>query len=219
MYIILLGAPGAGKGTQAVSLSQELGVAHIASGDLFRQAQERGTPLGLQAKEYMERGELVPDSLTVSMVLERLEASDCQQGAILDGFPRTLEQARALDQALSEKGKSIDAVLYIKVSEEELIRRLGERWICRSCQTPYHTVTSPPKIAEICDRCGGELYQRPDDSEETARNRLKIYMERTAPLIDYYVNCNKLVEVDGEQTIEEVGVSMVAALKTRVGER
>ncbi len=219
MYVILLGAPGAGKGTQAAGLSRELGLAHVASGDLFRQAQEEGTPLGLRAKEYMERGKLVPDEVTVQMVLERLEALDCDRGAILDGFPRTLEQARALDQALAGRGKEIEAVLYIKVSEGELVRRLGGRWICRSCQTPYHTVNSPPKVAGVCDRCGGELYQRPDDSEGTARNRLRVYMEHTTPLIDYYVNDNKLVEINGEQSIDEVMRSMVAALRTHVGER
>ncbi|MEE9248364.1 MAG: adenylate kinase [Dehalococcoidia bacterium] len=219
MYLILLGAPGAGTGTQAASLSKELGAAHVASGDLFRQAQERGTPLGLEAKAYMERGELVPDELTVRMVLERLEAPDCARGVILDGFPRTLEQARALDQALGANGKTIDVVLYIKVSEGELVRRLGGRWICRNCQTPYHTISSPPKVAGVCDRCGGELYQRPDDSEGTARNRLRVYMERSAPLITYYINLNKLVEIDGERGIEEVRNEMLAALKSRVGER
>ncbi|MFQ5875163.1 MAG: adenylate kinase [Dehalococcoidia bacterium] len=219
MYIILLGPPGAGKGTQAAILSRGLGIAHIASGDLFRQAQEQGTPLGLQAKAYMERGELVPDDITVRMILERLEARDCQRGAILDGFPRTLQQAGALDEALAENQKRIDAVLYIKVSEEELVRRLSGRWICKSCQTPYHTVSSPPKVAGVCDRCGGELYQRPDDSEETVRARLRVYMKQTAPLIDYYVNCNKLVEVDGEQSIEEVSRSLVAVLNARVVKR
>ena len=219
MYVVLLGAPGAGKGTQAVALSEELGAAHVASGDLFRQAQEQGTYLGLKAGEYMERGELVPDVIAVQMVLERLAAPDCEHGAILDGFPRTLEQAVALDRAMAGKGKEIETVIYIKVSEEELVRRLSGRWICRNCQTPYHNVSSPPQIVGVCDQCGGELYQRPDDSAETARTRLRVYMERTAPLIEYYVNSNKLVEIDGERSIEEVRRSMVAALKARVGGR
>lgn len=219
MYLILLGPPGAGKGTQAASLSKELRAAHVASGDLFRQAQEQGTPLGLQAKAYMERGELVPDELTVRMVLERLEAPDCSGGVILDGFPRTLEQARALDQALGANGKTIDAVLYIKVSEDELVRRLGGRWLCRDCQTPYQTISSPPKVAGVCDSCGGELYQRPDDSRETVRNRLRVYEERTAPLIAYYIDLNKLVEIDGGQGIEEVRSEMLSVLKSGVRER
>ena len=219
MYLILLGPPGAGKGTQAASLSKELRAAHVASGDLFRQAQEQGTPLGLQAKAYMERGELVPDELTVRMVLERLEAPDCSGGVILDGFPRTLEQARALDQALGANGKTIDAVLYIKVSEDELVRRLGGRWLCRDCQTPYQTISSPPRVTGVCDSCGGELYQRPDDSRETVRTRLRVYMERTAPLIAYYIDLNKLIEIDGEQGIEEVRSEMLSALKSGVRER
>lgn len=216
MYVILLGAPGAGKGTQAATLSKELGLAHVASGDLFREALKLGTPLGLEAKGYMDKGELVPDELTVKMVLERLEKLDAQEGVVLDGFPRTQAQARALDDALEGNGKAIDSVLYVRVSEEELIRRLTGRWICRNCQTPYHTVSSPPKVVSVCDRCGGELYQRPDDTEETARNRLRVYMESTAPLIDYYVNRNKLVEVNGEQGIEAVGREMITALKSEV---
>ena len=161
----MLGAPGAGKGTQAATLSEELGLVHVASGDLFREALQQGTPLGLEAKGYMDKGELVPDELTVKMVLERLENPDAQKGVILDGFPRTQAQARALDVALEGNGRGIDSVLYVKVSEEELVRRLSGRWICRSCQTPYHTVSSPPKAARVCDRCGGELYQRTDDTE------------------------------------------------------
>ncbi|MFQ5933089.1 MAG: adenylate kinase [Dehalococcoidia bacterium] len=219
VFVVLLGAPGAGKGTQAVNLSRELGLAHVASGDLFREHIRKGTPLGTQAQSYHDRGELVPDQIAVKMILERLEAPDCERGAILDGFPRTTAQAKALDEALEEGGKGIAVVLYVRVSEEELVRRLSGRWICRNCQTPYHAVSSPPKVAGVCDRCGGELYQRPDDTEETTRNRLRVYMENTAPLIDYYVNRNKLVEIDGEQTIEEVGKSMASALKAQVGER
>ncbi len=216
MYLILLGAPGAGKGTQADTLSGELGLAHVASGDLFREALKKGTPLGLEAKGYMDKGELVPDGLTVKMVLERLEKPDAAEGVILDGFPRTQAQAVALDEALESSNRGIDSVLYIKVSDEELVKRLSGRWICRSCQTPYHTVNLPPRTVGVCDRCGGELYQRSDDTEETVRNRLQVFMENTAPLIDYYVNRNKLVEVKGEQEIEAVGREMIDALKSRV---
>ena len=212
MYIILLGAPGAGKGTQAVTMAQQLGLAHIASGDLFREAQSKGTELGLLAKSYMEKGQLVPDEVTVKMVLERLAAPDCAKGAILDGFPRTLEQARALEDALMQQGKQIDKVLYMVVSNEELLRRLSGRWICRKCQTPYHTITSPPRTPGVCDRCDGELYQRADDTEETARKRLEVYFAQTTPLIDYYQKEGKLIEIDGEQSIEAVGAEMIAAL-------
>ena len=161
MYIIFLGAPGAGKGTQAANVAQELKLVHIASGDLFRQALEKGTELGIKAKSYMEKGVLVPDEITIGMVLERISAPDCKRGVILDGFPRNLEQAEALDKALAKQGKAIDKVIYIKVSEEELLKRLSGRWICRQCQTPYHVVNSPPKVWGKCDKCGGELYQRP----------------------------------------------------------
>lgn len=160
MYIIFLGAPGAGKGTQSARLAQELGLGHIATGDLFRQALERGTELGLAAKSYMEKGVLVPNQITISLVGERLSAEDSSGGAILDGFPRNLEQAKALDKALAQAGKAIDKVIYIKVSEAELMRRLSGRWICRRCQTPYHITDSPPRVPGRCDKCGGELYQQ-----------------------------------------------------------
>jgi adenylate kinase len=186
MYIIFLGAPGAGKGTQAARLAEEMGLVHIATGDLFRQALERGTELGLKAKSYMEKGTLVPDQITISLVLERLAAQDSSRGAILDGFPRNLEQAGALDKALAQNGRAIDKVVYIKVAEEELLRRLSGRWICRKCQTPYHITDSPPRVPGRCDKCGGELYQRPDDREESVRKRLEVYFAETAPLIDYY---------------------------------
>jgi len=150
VYIIFLGAPGAGKGTQAANLARELGLVHIATGDLFRQALEQGTELGIKAKSYMEKGVLVPDQITIQMVLERMSAADCRRGAILDGFPRNLEQAGALDKALAREGKAIDKVMYIKVSEEELLKRLSGRWICRQCQTPYHATDSPPKVWGKC---------------------------------------------------------------------
>jgi adenylate kinase len=202
MYIILLGAPGAGKGTQASVLSQKLKLAHIASGDLFRQALSKGTELGLQAKSYMEQGKLVPNEITIKMVLERIAAPDCQDGIMLDGFPRNVEQAKALDEALKTKNKAIDKAVYIKVSEAELLKRLTGRWICRNCQAPYHEVNSPPNVAGKCDKCGGELYQRADDNTETIKKRLEVFFAETAPLIDYYNQNGKLLEVQGEGSME-----------------
>ena len=212
MYIILLGAPGAGKGTQAAYVAKKLNLAHIATGDLFRQALERGTELAMQAKAYMEKGALVPDEITVQMVLERLSAPDTRSGVIFDGFPRNLKQAEALDRALVKKAKAIDRVVYIKVSEEELLRRLSGRLICRNCQMPYHATDSPPQVWSKCDRCGGELYQRPDDTAQTVKKRLEVYFAETAPLIDYYAKLGKLVEIDGEGDAAEVGKKVVTAL-------
>ena len=204
MYIIFLGAPGAGKGTQAVMLAEKLKLVQVASGDLFRQALQKETELGIKAKAYMEKGQLVPDEITIQMVLERLSAPDCENGAILDGFPRNIQQAEALDKALAQQSKAIDKVVYIKVSEEELLKRLSGRWICRNCQAPYHAVDSPPKVKGKCDRCGGELYQRPDDTVETVKKRLEVYFAETAPLIDYYNQAGKLVEINGEGSVDEV---------------
>ena len=212
MYIVFLGAPGAGKGTQAAIVSQELNLAHIASGDLFRQALEQGTELGLQAKSYMEKGMLVPDEITIRMVLERISAPDCEHGVILDGFPRNLEQAKALDKALLQQGRAIDKAVYIKVSEPELLNRLSGRWICRNCQTPYHATNSPPKVWGKCDNCGGELYQRADDIVETVKKRLEVYFAQTAPLIDYYQRAGKLLEVDGEGSVDEVVKRIITAV-------
>lgn len=212
---ILLGAPGAGKGTQSVTISKKLGLAHIASGDLFRKEQESGSELGKVAKSYMEKGQLVPDDITVRMILGRIAAPDCAKGFLLDGFPRTLEQAKALDEALAAQGKRIDKVLYIKVSVKELLKRLSGRWICRNCQTPYNIVELPPKVAGKCDRCGGELYQRADDTEETARKRLDVYFNQTMPLIEYYTKSGALVEVNGEQGVEAVGRDVIAVLERR----
>jgi adenylate kinase len=212
LQIILLGAPGAGKGTQAVYISQNMGLAHIASGDLFRKAQNEGTELGLLAKSFMEKGQLVPDDITVRMILERIDEPDCEKGFILDGFPRTLEQAQALDNALSID-KSIDKAVYIKVSTEELVRRLSGRWICKQCQTPYNIDSSPPRSHGICDKCRGELYQRDDDKESTIRNRLDVYFNQTMPLIEYYHDQGKLLEANGEQQIEEVAKELVIVLQ------
>jgi adenylate kinase len=210
LYIVFLGAPGAGKGTQAARVAQKMKLAHIATGDLFRQAQEKGTEL---AKSYMEKGKLVPDEITIRMVLERILAIDCSGGVIFDGFPRTLKQAEALDKALGEQGKAVDKVVYIKVSEPELLKRLSGRWICRQCQTPYHAVNSPPKVWGKCDRCGGELYQRPDDTVETVKKRLEVYWAETVPLIDYYTRAGKLIEVDGEGTEAGIEKRIIDALR------
>lgn len=212
MYLVFLGAPGAGKGTQADLVAGKMGLQHIASGDLFRSALDKGTGLGLRAKEYMARGELVPDEITISMVLERISAPDIRKGIILDGFPRNLEQARALDKALKARGEAIDKAVYIKVSEEELIRRLGGRWVCRNCQTPYHLTSSPPKVAGVCDKCVGELYQRPDDTPVTVKNRLKVYFEQTAPLIGHYSRAGKLLEVAGQGNPAEVSRQIISAI-------
>ncbi len=213
MYIILFGAPGAGKGTQAVYVAQKLNLVHIATGDLFRQAIEQGTELGIQAESYMGKGMLVPNEITIRMVLERMSAPDCESGVVFDGFPRDLEQARTLDEALAKQTKAIDRVVYIKVSEEELLKRLSGRWVCRNCQTPYHAIDSPPKVWGKCDKCGGELYQRPDDTVETVKERLQVYFTETAPLIDYYTRAGKLMEVDGEGDIDGVGRRIIVALR------
>ena len=213
MHIVFLGAPGAGKGTQAASISEELGIAHIASGDLFREAQKKGTELGLLAKSYMEKGQLVPDEVTIRMILERIATPDCDKGYILDGFPRTIEQAEALDESLKEQGEAIDKVICIEVSDEELVARLSGRWICRNCQTPYHIINSPPKVKGICDKCGGELYQRADDTEETVRSRLKVYSAQTTPLIDYYQKAGKLAKVNGGQGMERVREEIIGLLR------
>ena len=197
MRVVMLGAPGAGKGTQADILSSELKLPHIASGDLFRQALEKRTEIGLLAKSHMDKGELVPDEVTIRMVLERIDQPDCASGCLFDGFPRTSEQARILDQALKKRGEAIDKAIYIEVSDDELVQRLSGRWLCRNCQTPYHIANSPPGTPGKCDRCGGDLYQRPDDREETVRERLKVFLVQTVPVLDYYEKQGKLVKVNG----------------------
>jgi adenylate kinase len=212
MRSVLLGAPGSGKGTQAGIISKRLGISHIASGDLFREAASRGDERGNQAKTYMEKGLLVPDEITIRMILERIAAPDCTKGFILDGFPRTLEQAKALDIAMAEKGEAIDQVLYIKVSTDELVRRLSGRFICQSCQTPYHIVSSPSKVEGKCDKCDGELYQRADDVPDTVRKRIDVYLDKTTPLIDYYSEAGKLIEINGEGEISGIGESLIKAL-------
>jgi adenylate kinase len=189
-----------------------MGIVHIASGDLLRDHQARGTELGNTARSYMQQGLLVPDELIIGMIEKRIKAPDAKDGYVLDGFPRTVEQAQALEKALDEQGDSIDRVANIRVSEEELILRLGGRWICRKCQRPYHEVNSVPRKEGVCDECDGELYQRDDDDPEAVSRRLKVFAEQTAPLIQYYSEKGNLVEVDGEGSIEGVRESLLNAV-------
>ena len=212
LYIVLLGGPGAGKGTQAERLSDALQIPQVSTGDLFRENLKGETELGLLAKGFMERGELVPDEVTVAMVRERLSRQDCARGAILDGFPRTVAQAEALDALLAELGFELAAVPYIKVPEDVLLARLAGRWTCKACGAMYHATFSPPRQDGVCDRCSGELYQRPDDQEEAIRNRLSKYREQTAPLIDYYRGRGLLREVDGKGTPDEITERVLAAV-------
>lgn len=216
VLVILMGPPGAGKGTQAKRLAADLGLPHIASGDIFREHVQNDTELGRLAKPYMERGDLVPDDITIAMVVERLSRPDCAQGALLDGFPRTVPQAQALDARLAELGWCIQAVPYIRVSKEVLLRRLAGRRICRNCGAVYHIEFRPPAKPGVCDKCGGPLYQRPDDRKETAQRRLEVYFRQTKPVLEYYEHQGLLVEVDGEQSIEEVYAALRDAVFSTV---
>ena len=212
MYIVFLGAPGAGKGTQAAKVGQALKLDHLATGDLFRQVQAQNTNTARLLRSYVEKGQLVPDDITIQTVLEHLNAST-GRGIIFDGFPRNLPQAEALDTALADRGESLDKVVYIKVSEKELLSRISGRWICQKCQTPYHTVSAPPKVEGKCDRCGGKLYQRADDTVETVKKRLDVYFAETAPLITYYKRSGKLIEINGEGSVDDVGRRIMDSLK------
>ncbi|MFQ6019334.1 MAG: adenylate kinase [Dehalococcoidia bacterium] len=210
---MLFGAPGAGKGTQAALVAEKMGLAHITTGELFRENIRQGTELGKKAKPYYDAGQLVPDELTIGMLLDRISRDDCARGCMLDGFPRNLEQAHALDRALDGRGEEIDKVLYIKVSPQELLTRLAGRWSCRQCGAVYHERGYPPREPGVCDQCGGPLYQRDDDKPEVARQRLDVYLQNTAPLIDYYRERGKLLEIDGEQAVEAVGKAVLDALR------
>jgi adenylate kinase len=214
--IVLLGAPGSGKGTQAEQICQQFNLIHIATGDLFRENLKNQTELGKLAKTYMDKGELVPDDVTAAMLRERLAQPDTERGIVLDGFPRTLPQAEALTEIMDSAKRRIGGVLYIKVSDEELVNRLSGRWICRNCQTPFHTKFKPPAQEGVCDVCGGELYQRDDDKPETVRARLKTFHRQTAPLIDYYTEAGLLTEVDGEGEVSEVTERVVAAIQSLI---
>ena len=211
-YIILLGPPGSGKGTQAARVGESLNLPHVASGDLFRHNLEHETELGLKAKVYMDRGELVPDDITIAMVLDRLSQPDCVKGALLDGFPRTLAQAKALDQALIGQGNRVSVVPLIAVPDKVVVERLSGRLICRECQTPFHKIHN---LFQTCpyDKCQGEyLYQRDDDKPETVRSRLKVYWQQTSPLIEYYRDQGVLVEIKGDQPMEAVEADLRAAI-------
>jgi len=214
LRVIFLGPPGAGKGTQARELAAEWGVPHIATGDMLREAVAAKTPLGLEAKRYMDSGGLVPDDLVIGLVGERLEQPDAKTGCVLDGFPRTVAQAQALDALFARKGLTLDRVIYFNVSRPELLRRLTGRRVCRTCGHTYHLVSAPPKVAGKCDVCGGELYQRPDDSEATVANRLDVYEKQTAPLLDYYRERKLLAEISGEGRVDEV----TRAIRKAVGQ-
>lgn len=205
-----MGPPGSGKGTQVERLAERLGVTRMSTGDLFRSHQARGTELGLLVRSYMEKGEYVPDEVTIGMVMEWIDAPEQSAGFVLDGFPRTLAQAEALDKRVADAG-GIDRVIYIRVSQGELIRRLTGRLVCRGCQTPYHSVSAPPTIEGECNHCGGELYQREDDRPEVVGHRLKVYERETAPVIEYYRGSGNLEEIDGEGTTEEVERALTVA--------
>lgn len=204
MDILLIGAPGAGKGTQAEKLTQLFGLRHIASGDLFRKAFEEQTELGLKAQRYVDLGELVPDDITIPMVIRHIEEPESMNGVVLDGFPRTLTQAQALDEELEHFNRRLDLVIYLKVSREELLQRIGGRFFCQANQHVYHSKNRPPKVSGICDLDGSKLYQRPDDAGEAMRRRLVIYFNQTVQVLDYYSQQQKLREINGNQGIDQV---------------
>ncbi len=212
-YIVMLGPPGVGKGTQAKILAEKTGLAHVSSGDLFRENIKNQTELGQLAQSFINKGELVPDDVTIAMVRERLSRKDCQAGAILDGFPRTPTQADALKQMLVEFGGDVDYVPFISADDEVLITRLSGRWTCRANGHVFHTAFNPPQQPGICDLDGSELYQRDDDKAETVTRRIQVYMQQTAPLIEYYREAGKLVKIDGAQPIEKVTAALVKALE------
>lgn len=213
MRLLLMGPPGAGKGTQAEALVGKYSISHISTGDIFRANLREGTPLGLRAKEYMDKGQLVPDDLVVSIVVDRLESLEGDSGFLLDGFPRTLPQAEALDLRLQDLGWALDAVVNIEVPPQAIIERLTGRRVCRQCSSTYHLKHNPSQVRGICDTCGGELYQREDDSLETVQERLEVYNRQTQPLIEYYRGRGLLLSVDGTQEIPAVLKAITAALE------
>ncbi len=213
MILVLLGAPGAGKGTQADILSEMLGIVHVSSGDLLREHRRSGTALGKLADTFLDRGELVPDDVVIGMVTARLAEPDAAPGVILDGFPRTVAQADALDTLLAASGKQVDKALYVQVPSAALLDRLSGRWICRNCQTTYHEKFNPPPAPGVCGVCGGELYQREDDRREVVERRLEVYFAQTLPVIEYYRQHCRLLEVDGDQPIEDVTRALIDAIR------
>ena len=212
MKIIMLGAPGAGKGTQAKLIADKYSIPHISTGDIFRANIKEGTELGKKAKEYMDKGALVPDELTCDLVMDRISQGDCKNGFVLDGFPRTIPQAEALSSALEKEGKSMDFAIDIEVPDENIINRMGGRRACKGCGATYHIVNIPPKKEGICDRCGEALVLRDDDKPETVKNRLTVYHDQTQPLIDYYNKKNILHEVDGTMEMNDVFNAITAIL-------
>ena len=209
---ILLGPPGAGKGTQAVKIVEKYGIPHISTGDIFRENIKKGTELGKKAQEYMNKGELVPDDLVIEIATDRLLQEDCKEGFLLDGFPRTVYQAEKLDEFLAAHGAKIDKVLDMAVEKEELIARLTGRRVCKTCGASYHVVNIPPKKEGVCDICGGELVQRADDNAETVANRIEVYEAQTKPLIDYYEKAGNIAHIDGSTGLDNVFADIVKAL-------
>src|SRR3954451_8173071 len=213
--VVLMGPPGAGKGTQAGTVARLVDIAHVASGDLLREIIKQESELSQTLKSFMDRGELVPDDLTLGIVMARLAEPDAQNGFILDGFPRTVAQAKALDERLAADGRHLDRVINLVVPEDVLLARLSGRWLCRDCHTSYHALFSPPTTPGVCDRCGGPLYQRADDTLETARRRLEVYDHDTRPVLDYYRDEGILVEVPGDGSVGEVSELLRAAIVTQ----
>ncbi len=212
MKIIMLGAPGAGKGTQAMKIAEKYQIPHISTGDIFRANIKEGTELGKKAKSYMDQGQLVPDELTLDLIMDRFQNPDCKDGYVLDGFPRTIPQAEALTEALAKKGEAIDYAINVEVPDENIINRMGGRRACLACGSTYHIVYAPTKVEGVCDRCGEKLVLRDDDKPETVKNRLNVYHAQTQPLIEYYTKQGKLAEVDGTQSMEDVFNAIVKIL-------
>lgn len=213
MNIVLMGLPGAGKGTQADKIIEKYDIPHISTGDMFRAAMKNGTELGLEAKSYIDKGALVPDEVTIGIVRERLAEPDCNQGFLLDGFPRTIEQAEALDQILADLGRKVEHVINIKVEQGELVKRLTGRRICKVCGSSYHLVFNPSKVEGVCDKDGGELYQRADDNLETVSNRLEVNIKQSQPLLDFYNKKQVLTDIDGQKDINDVFADVDALLE------
>lgn len=212
-YLILFGPPGVGKGTQAARLKDALGLAHVATGDLFRAHLKQQTELGRLAKSYMDQGQLVPDDVTIGMVRERMKDADTQAGILFDGFPRTVAQSEALEALLAERGDKIRHVLFINAPREVLLARLGDRWTCKQCGEIYNAQTRPPRVDKVCDVCGGEVYQRDDDKPEVQARRIDVYLEQTAPLIEYYRARRMITLIDGTQPIDQVTAAVTAAIE------
>jgi adenylate kinase len=213
MQVVLFGPPGAGKGTQAKFISEEFNIPHISTGDILRENVKKGTALGMKAKSYMDKGELVPDQLLNDLVRSRLEEPDTKKGFLLDGYPRTIPQAKALDEIMDDLNRKLTAVVNIEVGTSALVKRLSGRRICRACGASYHVAFNPPKVKDVCDTCAGELYQRADDTEEAIKNRLDVYKKQTQPVLDYYKKKGVLIDIDGDREIEEVKADTIRALE------